>query len=873
MMTFFRKLRSVFGRARRDAEIREELAFHLDEEMAEARAAGLSDARARQSARRDLGNVAVVEEDTRAAWRWRWLEHLAQDVGYALRMMRRRRGFTVAAVVSLTLGIGANVALFSLLHALLLERLPVRRPHELVQLTQPRPQAPAPYEFFVWNWFRDLEAAAPKHVSIAAATIPGINNEIERNGTRYRVATQLVSDNFFDVLGLDAAAGRVFHRPQDGVAGEPVAVISDAFWRRHYGGAEALGSRFRYGRYDVAVVGILPAGFKGLSLEADVDVWLRFDHVIPRDSDDRAQGRWAMIIGRLTDGVTAAQATAQAAAVLGRPVAFRPGSTPYSSLRTRLYRPLLLVELVVVLVLAITCANLANLTLAGNLARERELAVRRALGAARARLVRQLLTETAVIALAGGVLAVVIASWVSGALLAYLPPVYAAALPDLRFELNATLLAFAIGTTVLTTLIVGLLPALRASRGAASAELRVRTVSGDRARTWTNRGLVVGQVAMCSLLLMLSGVFLRTVQNLRGQDAGYEERHLLSAELGCPRGHGEDRCNRAFEDIRARAAAIPGVTSAAYSHVGQLSGFALTYRIAVPGRVVDPNDVPEAYEQRVSTGYLAAMGTRLLSGRDFTDADTASSRQVAIVNQAFARQILGDQAVVIGREFTRANGAARPPIEIVGVVQDTKWVDLRSAEPAMYYRPYAQEGGTPSVRFAIRTLGEPEAHAAAFTAAVGSVDRLVAVANVVPFGEIVNRSLLIERLVAQVSAAFSALALLVAAIGLYGVLAYSVTRRRREIGVRIAVGASPGSVERMFLRESFALLAAGLAIGVPAAVAVIRVVSSMLYGVGPQDPSAIAMVTAVLALATAAAAYLPARRAAAIDPIIALREE
>ena len=869
MIALLNKLRWALRRKRHEQEIHDELAFHLDLEMEDAKDRGVSDDQARVAARRDLGNVALVEEDTRAAWGWAGIERTVQDLGYAIRVSRRRPAFTIAAILTLTLGIGANVAIFSLLDALLLKELPVVRPSELVQLVEPSKQGP-PYDRFIYTTYDKLREGTTHLSSIAAVTDDG-ESEIEANGVKHRAATQFVSANYFDLLGVPAVRGRVFHESTN-EAGELVAVVSDSYWRREFAAsASVLGSTFRRGRLTFSIVGVTPPRFKGVELEAGIDIWFLFDQVIPPNDESRNRGRWIRIVGRLSEGSTPDQVTSQATGILGRPVTFRPGGRPYSALRLQLYRPLLLVTLVVGLVLLITCTNLASMTFASNLARERELSVRRALGASRWRLIRQLLTESLVLAAIGGTLALVTAYWISGALLNFLPPQFAPALVDLDFELDASVLLLTAVLAIGTSLTIGLLPALLSTRDSASDELRVKAGGGQRTRNWTSRSLIVAEIAVCTVLLMVAGVFLRSVQNLRGQDAGYAEQQLLVADVGFA--GSEDRRDVLLDDLRSRIAALPGVQVAAFSNIGQLSGGAFEWRIGFPDRSFQREDAPAVIEHRVTPGFLAAMGTRLYDGRDFTAADTASSPLVAIVNDLFATTYFPGRNPIGQRFFHDGGSRSRLPMEIIGVVQSAKWLSLRQPPRPMYYRPYAQQGGTPIVRFAIRVSGDIDALAASVAATARSIDRDVRLTNVVPFEEIINRGLLTERLVAHVSTGFGVLGLLIAAIGLYGVLAYSVTRRRREIGVRIAIGASPGSVERMFLRESFVLFAIGLAIGIPLALIVTRSISSMLYGVGPQDPAALAAVATVLALATAAAAFVPARRAASIDPIVALREE
>ena len=875
MTRLLNKLRWMIARRRREAEIRDELEFHLSEEAERGRLSGLTEAQARVAARRDLGNRALVEEDTRAAWGWIWLERLGQDVLYAGRMVRRRPGFTVAAVLSLALGIGANTAVFSLMHALLLEHLPVKRPQELVRLSEY--VADGSYrDAFTYTTYDTLRRGSTLLSSIVMLTQTSARNprEIEERGEKSLAYVQLVSDNYFDGLGVGARLGRVFHEIEPGAAREPIAVISESYWQRHYAGEpSALGARIRVGRDELTVAGVASPGFRGVETDVPIDIWIPFEQVIPVTSKDRTQGRWVRILARLAPDVPIARASAESAAVVGRPVLLEPGATGYSSLRRRWSSPLLLVELVVVLVLLTTCANLANLMLAGTAARERELAVRRSLGASRARVVRQLLTESLVLAATGGALAVVLARWMSAALLSFLPSDQAPALAHLTFDMDLTVVGFAAALSCLTSALFGLAPALRTTRAEGAPALRVGAGTGQRHRSWTSRGLVVSQVVMCTLLLMLAGVFLRSLNNLRGQETGYREDQLLVADVAPPRELPEARRDQMIEELRARIAALPGVEAAAFSHLGQMSGGAFEYRIGFPGRSYGEADAPIAIEQRISPGFLTAMGTPFVAGRDLTDGDRAESTLVAIVNQAFvARFFRGIDPV--GHRFFQVGGSRSGQLmEIVGVVKDSKWVNLRDDAPAMYYRPYAQQGGTPVVRLAIRTSGDLEALAAAVAQTAQSIDRQIRLSNVVPFREIVDRTLVIERLVASVSAAFGVLALAIAGVGLYGVLAYGVSRRRREIGVRIAIGASPGSVEWMILRESLVLFGIGCLIGLPAALLVTRQLSSMLYGLSPQDPGTVAAALFTLGAATVAASYLPARRAASIDPMLALREE
>ena len=873
MRRLLNRLRWLSRRRRREAEIRAELAFHLEEEAEEGRAAGLSEAEARRAARLELGNPVALQERVRDAWGWAWIEHAAQDVRYAGRLLRRRPAFSVAAILTLALGIGGATAVFSLCQALLVRHLPVERPDELVRLVEPRPDLSRTLEEFTVATHDRLRVASRTLVGVIGSTRSSGPGEITVDGQRRLASWQLVSDNYFDVLGVGAQRGRVFHQPGAGLSDPLVAVISADHWRTEYASsAEAIGARFRRGDRDYTIVGVAQAGFRGTNIDLPTDIWMLVDQLVAPADEDRTRGRWMHVMGRLAPGATPAQAAAEVSSILDRPFELAGGAIGYSRLRGRLSQPLLLVAIIVGFVLLIACANLANLMLAGTMARERELSVRTSIGASRMRVVRQLLTEGLVLASAGGALALGVAAWISGALLAFLPPDDAAALPNLRFTLDAAALGFAALLTCGTCLLFTVVPAVRMTGRLDQTDLTSRAGAGLRGYGRLGRALLVGQIVLCTALLIVAGVLVRTLGNLRGQDAGYVEDRLLVADVQPPRTLDDDPRDVLLEELRRRIEALPGVDIASFSHVGQLEG-AIEFRIGFPDRDVPEDELPLMIEHRISTNFLQAMGNPVIAGRDFTDADTATAPLVAIVNESFARQFFPGEDP-IGRRFYRAGGTfGGEAMTIVGVVRDAKWIDLREASPPMYYRPYRQMGGTPMVRFAIRTANDPRILAGELRRVAEEIDARFVVDNVVPFREIVDRTLVIERLTAHVATAFGALALLIAAVGLYGVLAYNVAQRRREIGVRIAIGARPRMIEWMFLRESLALLVGGVLLGLPVALAITRLVASMLFGLGPQDPASIGTALVVLSAVTVAASYLPARRAAAVDPIQALRQE
>lgn len=577
-------------------------------------------------------------------------------------------------------------------------------------------------------------------------------------------------------------------------------------------------------------------------------------------------------MGRLREGESSSAAAAEATAILGQPVHFESGAVGYSSLRRRLATPLFLVQAITALVLLVACVNLASLALAGSASRQRELALRQAIGASRRRVVRQLFTEALVLSTAGGGLALLAAYWINGALLAFLPRQDAPALPNLHFQLNPAVLGFAFGLVLLATFLTGLLPALRVTRTTDSV-LKAAYGATQARGIWLSRALLSLQVAVCVVLLLVGGVFLQTVRNLRGQEAGYREEGLLLAQVSPPMelpAHGRDEL---IEVLRARAASLPQVEAAGFSHIAQLSGGAIAYRVGFPGQVLSDSEAPAVFEQRISPGFLSAMGTPLIGGRDFTHADHASSQPVALVNQAFVRRFLPDGDPLGQRFYAHGRAPSGEPMEIVGLVTDSKWLNLREDPPPMYYRPYAQRGGTPVVRLSIRTSGNLDTLAKALVQTAQSIHPEMVLDDVVPFREIVNRTLVIERLIAQVSGALAAVAVLIVCLGVFGVLAFSVAGRTREIGVRIALGATRGRVQWLVLRESLLMLAAGVPAGLFAASFATRVAGPMLYGLAPTDARITAAVVAVLVLVSLSAAYVPARRAGRVDAIIALRAE
>lgn len=779
-----------------------------------------------------------------------------QDLRFAARVLRRNPGFTAAAVLSLALAIGANTALFSLLDALLWRMLPVQDPQQLVALNRD-----------VGNIFTYAHLNALRDGTQSFSAVAGVERlfdarDIEEAGSKHPVFLQLVTGEFWDALGVSAWRGRVFRRGQS-EAGGPIAVISFSYWQRHYrSSGQAIGSHFRWANVDLTVAGIAPPGFQGVNADAPADIWIDVETALRPDGYTR--GGVFSLLARLRPGVSERRAEEEAGARLRRKIGVEPQGGGLSKLRQRFARPILILAAVAGLVLLIGCANLANLLLAGASARRRELAVRQAIGAGTGRLIRQLITESLLLAGIGGALGIPAARWISQGLLRFLPASAQPALANLSFHPDGRVLAFTAGASLLACLLFGVAPAIRATRAEPSGGLKE---TAGVSRKWGTRSLAVAEIALCTLLVCGAGMFVETLRNLRTLDAGFEVEHTAMATVQTPPGISDGQRVAILSDLRRRVAQLPGAAAVGYSHIQQLSGFGIEERAWPQGGAPDPK---QAYmeEQRVSPGFFDAMATPLLRGRDFTESDAAAEGKIAIVNQTFA-QIVFPGRNPIGLRFN-SDSSPKDALQIVGLVKDTKWMNLRQAAPPTYYVPYAQ-AATTYVTLAIRTAGNVRALAAALPGIVHDADSRLTVADPATFAEIEDRTLVVERQVADVSSAFGALALCIACVGIYGILAYGVARRTREIGVRMALGASRQAMHWMVLRESLAIVAAGFAIGAPVALAGGRLVRSMLFGVAAFDAATLAAAFAILLATAAIAAYVPARRAAAVDPMNALR--
>ena len=892
-MSWFQRLGNVARPARLSRELDRELSFHIAERVDELVASGMSEADAVREARRRFGSTERYRERARDADVLGWLESLVADLRYAARALRASPAFALVAVLSLALGIGANTAIFSLVDAVMLRSLPVSHPEELVQVNIGDDGAEVTNP--IWEAVRDRGGL----FAAAAAFAPRRFDLASGGEARYALGNW-VSGGYFGMLGVRPALGRLLVPDDDRRGCAATVVLSHGFWRSEMGGdPRVVGRALALDGHPFTIVGVADASFTGLEVGRAPQVYAPIcaEAVVEGKGstlDNRSVWMYN-IVARLAPGVTLADARARLAAA--SPAIFTatlPGDwdargqqeylsnvlTPeaatngLSALRVRYRQPLLVLMGVVGVVLLIACANVANLLLARATAREHEIAVRLAMGAGRGRIVRQLLTESVMLAVLGAALGVVVARWGTGALVALLStraqPVW------LDLAVSWRVLGFTAAVATATGVAFGLVPAWRATRVQPQAAMRARgrgTASAHRA-FGAGQALVVGQVALSLALVCAAGLLLGTFRKLDTLDPGFDREGLLLVSASGGRVERTPERQRAERSaIIERLAAAPGVRAVSASVITPVSGIGWNERLRVEG--FTPRDERDAlaYFNGVTDGYFGTLGSSIVAGRDFTRADGVGSPRVAIVNRAMARRFFGD-ASPIGRTIRADRPNAQPdPIEIVDVVEDASYRSLREEPPPTVFVPIDQMTDPfPWVFFELRTAGSPSAVVPVVKRELAQVAPDLAL-EFTTMSDQVRSSLARERLMALLSASFGALALLLAVVGLYGIMAYGVARRRGEIGVRIALGATRARVVRLVLGEAGRLVVAGLVLGTLLALAGSRLVASFLYGLAPTDPATIALSAFVLASVALAAGALPAWRAARLDPMVALREE
>ena len=825
-----------------------------------------------------------------------------RDIRHASRALRKNPAFVLIVVLTLGLGIGANTAIFSLMDQVLLRSLPIRDPGSLVLLDGPGAFMGRTFnnKTFSYPMYKDFRDRGGDVFSGAIARFPTSMTVVWR-GQSERANGELVSGNYFEVLGVRPAIGRVFNAADDQTpGGHPIALLSYGYWMRRFGGDPGVVNQtITVNGHPLTIVGVTAQGFTGLQVGQGCDVMtpmMMKAQMTPTWNDlDNRRSRWLNVFARLKPGVSRTQADA-AMNVIYRQInaqeiqsipnpspAFRqrftskhldvlPGARGLSDLRTQFSTPLIVLMSMVGLVLLIACANVANLMLARTTARQKEIALRLALGAGRARIVRQHLVESSLLAMAGAVLGLLLATWTGGLLLAALPGDQASsnlsADPDLRVAL------FALALGMLTAVTFGVVPALAATRATVTSALKEEAgaVAGGGRQARLRRLLVVGQVAMSMLLLAGAGLFARSLYNLKSIDPGFQVEHLIAFSVD-PSLSGYDSAGAVslYERMQNELSAVPGVRNVSMSEIGTLSGNDWSMTIRVEGYQAKEGEDLNPSVDGVGPRYFATMGIPVLAGREFTDGDTKGAPKVAIVNETMAKYFFGKDNP-IGRRFGIGRSSATD-IEIVGVVKDVRSLQLRNQAPRFVYLPYRQDESLTQLTFYARSAQDGPTAAAAVRQAVQRLDPNLPIFDLKSMEVQLDESLFIERMVAVLSVAFGGLATLLAALGLYGVMSYAVARRTREIGIRMALGAERSRVLWLVLREVAVLAVSGIVGGLFFAIWLTRQVQSQLFGLSPTDPVTIGAAMVLLAAIALVAGYVPARRATAIDPMTALRSE
>jgi predicted permease len=880
---FARRLRMLAHRPEFDADLDEEMRLHMELRQAEQIESGMSAEDARLTARLRFGNPIALREESHVAWGWDWFEQLVQDVRYGLRMLRKSPGFTAVAVLTLALGIGANTAIFSVVYAVLLKPLPYPNSQQLVTAFQANTTEGVPETGVSFPNFEEWRAQ--NHVFSEMAGMQAHQLTLTGRGEPSLVDTSVVTPEHFALLEAKPLSGRIFS-PADGKQGSPpVVILSENLWRGTLGADPGiLGSSIYLDKHPFTVVGIMPAAFRSPLFNTKQEVWITtVQDPLFSSWMARRSGHWLPVVARLKPDVSIAQAQAEMDAISERlaqefPAENKGWTVRLVPLQKELVgdvRGALLVLLGAVgLVLLIACANIANLLLTRATSRSKEIALRTALGAGRARIIRQLLSETAVLGLLGGVAGIALAYWGVQALIPFVPDT----LPRINvIRVDNGVLAFALALSAIASVTFGLIPALFSVNSNVQASLRDgggrSGESGSRRRARSI--LAAAEVALAMVLLVAAGLLLRSFSKLLSVSPGFDAQHIVKADISLPRFQYStpQQWNSFTNDLLSRIQSQPGMKdSAVVVPMPIIQGF-VNLGFEIPGTPPkSASDSRTADYASVSPEYFRVMAIPLLSGRDFNERDVATAPPVTLISRAMAQRYFPDQDP-IGKRLT----FGFPPDpdttrEIVGVVGDVRDVSLGAAPGPMMYVPYAQAPFWGAGVVVKTTLGA-SAVGAAIRQEVQKIDKDLPVTEVAGMPDLIDGSVAEQRFRTFLLGLFAAMALVLAATGIFGVISYSVSCRTNEIGVRVALGASRGAILRMILRETLILALAGLAIGIPCALAAAHLIGHLLFGVSANDPVTLAAVAGTLAAVAALAGVIPARRAMQVDPMVALRYE
>jgi len=913
--------RRFFRRGLTERQLEAELRFHLEQQTADYVAAGMTREEARRRARLEFGGLDQVKEECRDVGAARFMETLLQDVRYGLRMLAKNPGFSAAVVITLALGIGANTAIFSLANALLFKNLPVRNPSQLVILTWAAKERPESLRFtgssnpadprtgrelmnvFPDSIFKRIRTHTQTLTDVFAFAPLGRINITDRGSGHSGIAVT-VSGNYFSALGIHAAVGRLLLESDDQADAPCTAAISYRFWQTAFGGDPSLpGRTVTLNATPCTIVGVTRKDFQGLQYlgfisAPDVTVPITQGEQIGRWEFGgqlpllTADNRWGLqIMARLKPGVFEQRAQLEANSIFqamltpewtsiakeaGLPeIVLLAGGRGPNFMAQFFAKPVTILMVVVTLLLMIACANVASLFLARGAARRKEFTLRLALGARRSRLIRQLVTESLLLVSLGGVAGFLLAWWGGHYLLAFVPNSSFMNLglnvsPDLR------VFGFAAGISLFSGIVFGLGPAAQTTRIELSAALKESTLLSRRAsgksRLWSRKLLVTFQLAVSLLLVVVAGLMVRTLQNLESADLGFDPRNVLVFSLTpSANGYTREKLYPFYNRLLDRLNAIPGVVSASASSDILISAVAVTGRndIEVEGAPLSSKRMSTSTNY-VAPGFFATMGIPLLAGRGPQTGDTASGPKVATINKTFARKYFPDTSPV-GRRF-RWQGE-KDWIEVVGIVGDIKFYSVRAEPPPIAYLPFLQSPWMIDMTFEVRTATSAAPVAREIYSAVRALDPELPVVEMRTQEEQIASSLNTERLFAKLAGLFGALGLTLACVGLYGIMAYNVTLRTGEIGIRMALGAARSRILWSVLNQSLSLVLVGLAAGCVLALGTTRLIASILYGVAPTNPVTLGMGMLLLFLVAMLAAWIPARRATKVDPMVALRYE
>jgi predicted permease len=896
----------------REMEIVEELALHLEAAYEAALAAGLPAAEAEVRALNSYDWRLLECELSRAerplaarAWQpslelierrgGMRMESFLQDLRFGVRMLVKNPGFTLIAVLILALGIGANTAIFSLIDAVLLKMLPVERPEQLYFINNAAPSMGAtpslapPYPCF--ERFRDGNRS---FIGLAAFSM--IDPRIKIDGQIEEVRGQRVSGNYFSLLGVPALVGRTFTPADDAMPGQGgpdgiVAVISHSYWTRRFGQSpEVIGKTVQLGNRPVTIIGVTPPGFHGLFPGAEINISLPIT-VAGAGMIPQKTSTWFRAVGRLKPGVPVEQARVELDTLFqtyldelkvsaeGRRdnfarIELAPASKGLDTLRRQFSRPLQVLMAIVALVLLIACTNLANLLLVRAAARRKEFAVRLALGASRLRLLRQMLTESLLLVSLGGLLGLFVARWGSAFLVSFFATGRGRLFVNL--PLDYRVLLFTGGAALITGLVFGVAPALQTIRIDPGPALKGSAGTSTLARSRFGKVLVVAQVAFSLLLLIGAGLFVRTLYNLKQYDVGFRRDGVLTMRVNpAETVYQGTRLTNLWKDLLARVERLPGVRNVSLSALSPIGGGGRGVTVTVPGFTPKAERDINIGLNQVSPGYFQTFGIAMSQGRAFTDNDHETAPKVALLNEMAARFYFGDRSP-LGTQisFNDSPNVERVLYQVVGVVKDARYSNLREPDRRRVYLSMLQSlDRLGQLTLAVRAEGRPAELTSVISSELQALGPDITLTNIATLNEQVDQSLLQERLVATLSLFFGLLALLLASIGLYGVLSYDVSRRTQEIGLRMALGANANRVVRLVLRETLRWVAPGVVLGLGLALATTRWVESLLFGLKPHDPMTIGLSMLVLLAVTAVAGYLPAHRAARVDPMVALRHD